>query len=131
MKQWASVPLRIGLGVIFIAHGLQKVFGIFSGTGIQGFSKMLSGLGFVPSIFWAYLVAYIELIGGILLILGIFTRLISVTFFIIMLTTIFKVHLGKGFFISSGGYEYSLFIALVCIALIILGGGKLNISERL
>lgn len=131
MKQWASLPLRVGLGIIFIAHGLQKAFGMFSGPGIEGFSKMLAGLGFMPSIFWAYLVAYIELIGGVFLILGILTRLTSGLLFIIMATAVLKVHLGKGFFLSSGGYEYSLFIALASLSLTILGGGKLSIIKKL
>ena len=131
MREWASLPLRIGLGAIFIAHGLQKVFGMFSGPGIEGFSKMLADLGFAPSVFWAYLVAYIELIGGIFLILGILTRLTSGLLFIIMAVALLKVHLNSGFFLSNGGYEYSLFLALACLSLLILGGGKLSISKKL
>ena len=131
MKEWASLPLRIGLGAIFIAHGLQKVFGMFSGPGIQGFSKMLGNLGFAPAIFWAYLVAYIELIGGVFLILGILTRVTSGLLFIVMAVAVLKVHLEGGFFLSAGGFEYSLFLALVCLSLIISGGGKLSITKKL
>ena len=74
MSSWASLVLRLSLGIMFTAHGLQKAFGLFEGSGIEGFTSMLSGLGFTPAAFWAYLAAYLELIGGIFLILGILVR---------------------------------------------------------
>jgi len=49
MEKWASLPLRLGLGIIFIGHGAQKAFGIFGGPGIQGFAKMLASLKFSPA----------------------------------------------------------------------------------
>ena len=50
MREWASLPLRIGLGIVFVAHGLQKTFGLFGGPGIDGFMAMLSGFGIVPDL---------------------------------------------------------------------------------
>ncbi|MFH1359633.1 MAG: DoxX family protein [Candidatus Omnitrophota bacterium] len=56
--------LRIGLGTIFLAHGLQKVFGVFGGPGIEGFTGMMKNLGFSFPVFWAWTAALGELLGG-------------------------------------------------------------------
>lgn len=130
MIDWAIFVLRIGLGVMFMAHGLQKAFGLFGGPGISGFSGMLSGLGFSPALFWAYLAAYAELIGGLFLLLGIFTRGASSLLLIFIIVAAFKVHLSKGFFLASGGFEYTFIIASICIALILLGGGRFTLFKR-
>jgi putative oxidoreductase len=129
MKEWAVIPLRLGLGVMFMAHGLQKIFDPFGG--IEGFSKMLSDIGFYPPTFWAYAVAYVELIGGLFLILGLFTRLCSALLLIVMAVAVAKVHLPFGFFIMVGGFEYNFVIMAMCISLIMTGGGKLSITKRL
>jgi len=115
---------------MFAAHGLQKAFGLFNGPGIGGFSEMLSGLGFKPAIFWAYLAAYAELVGGILVGLGLFTRGAASLLLILIIVAGVKVHLNNGFFLSKGGVEYAFIIASICIALIITGGGKFSISDK-
>lgn len=130
MKQFAALPLRLGLGVIFIAHGLQKAFGAFAGPGIEGFSKFLSSLGFAPAGLWAYAAAYTELLGGLFLILGIATRISSGLIFIVIAVAALKVHLAKGFFLSSGGFEYTLLILCACLSLIIYGPGKWSITKK-
>ncbi|MFA5411411.1 MAG: DoxX family protein [Candidatus Omnitrophota bacterium] len=126
----AVLILRLGLGIMFIAHGLQKVAGMFGGPGIKGFSEMLSGLGFAPALFWACLAGYTELIAGTFLILGIFVRSASALLLILMVVAAIKVHLAKGFFLSGGGFEYVFIIACVCLALILLGGGKFSITKN-
>lgn len=130
MTEWASLPLRIALGFIFMAHGSQKAFAAFGGPGIKGFSGMLSTLGFAPAVFWAYLAVCVELFGGLFLILGIFPRISAALIFILISVATFKVHLGKGFFISGGGYEYNLLILAACLALMIMGAGNLSISKK-
>lgn len=127
---WASLILRIGLGIMFMAHGLQKVFGVFGGPGIKGFSQMLSGLGFVPAVFWANLAAYVELLGGLCLVVGLLVRSSAVLLFILILVATYKVHFTKGFFLSAGGFEYTFIIATVLIALFFLGAGKFSISNK-
>jgi putative oxidoreductase len=115
---------------MFAAHGAQKAFGLFGGPGVKGFSEMLSGLGFSYPLVWAYIAAYTEVIGGIFLILGLFTRGSAALLFILMAVAIIKVHLAKGFFLSQGGFEYAFIIASVCIALILLGPGKFSITNK-
>ena len=127
---WAILILRLGLGIIFTAHGLQKVLGLFGGSGITGFSKMLGGLGFLPVLFWAYLAAYVELIAGLSVIAGLFVRTASFLLLVVMAVAVLKVHLKKGFFLANGGFEYNFVIICVCIALIILGSGKFGITSR-
>lgn len=121
---WALLILRVCLGVMFSAHGLQKAFGSFGGPGISGFSGMLSGLGVSPALFWAYVAAYTELIGGIFLIAGVLTRLSSLLLLILIVFAAIKVHLMHGFFAGQGGFEYTFIIASVCLVLLIAGPGK-------
>lgn len=130
MIDLASLILRLGLGIMFLAHGLQKVFGLFGGPGMDGFSKMLAGLGFSPAAFWAYLAAYVELLGGLALITGLSTRISSLLLLILIVVATVKVHLAKGFFLSNGGFEYNLIIASVCLALMIMGTGKYGINKK-
>jgi putative oxidoreductase len=129
MADLAILVLRLALGFMFAAHGLQKAFGLFGGPGIGSFSEMLSGLGFKPSFFWAYLAAYSELVGGILLISGFLTRGAAAVLLILIVVAAFKVHLNKGFFLSKGGFEYTFIIFSVCLALILLGPGKFTILK--
>jgi len=131
MVDWAILLLRVSLAIVFVAHGLQAAFGMFQGPGINGFSSMLSGLGFKPVLLWAYIAAYTQLIGGILLGLGIFTRFAAASIFIFMTVATLKVHLAKGFFIQAGGFEYNFVIGCICIALIILGPGRFSIINKL
>ena len=126
----AILVLRLCLGAVFVAHGLQAAFGLFGGPGVEGFSKMLSGMGFAPALFWAYVGAYTELVGGLFLVFGIFTRIAALFILIFMAVAVLKVHLSHGFFIQTGGYEYNFVIICVCIALIILGGGKFSITKK-
>jgi putative oxidoreductase len=131
MNSLASLVLRLGLGVIFAAHGTEKVFGAFGGSGIQGFAKMLEGLGFVPATPWAYVAAYTELLGGISLIVGAFTRAWSVLLLVLIIVATVKVHLKNGFFLTAGGFEYNLIILCGLISLIILGAGKFSLTRKL
>jgi len=130
MIDLAILVLRLGLGTMFMAHGLQQAFGLFKGPGIGGFSEMLSGLGFKPAVFWAYLAAYTELIGGLFVISGLFTRGAAVMLLIFIVVAGVRVHLGKGFFLSKGGFEYTYIIACMCLALILLGAGKFSLFNK-
>ncbi|MCX5695960.1 MAG: DoxX family protein, partial [Candidatus Omnitrophica bacterium] len=127
MVDWAILVLRVGLGVMFAAHGLQKTIGLFGGPGVKGFSEMLSGLGFSNSVIWAYIAAYTELIGGICVVTGLFTRGAALLLLILIVVAAIKVHIAKGFFLSNGGFEYVFIIASICVALILLGPGKFSL----
>jgi len=131
MVDLASLVLRLGVGVMFFAHGLQMAFGMMGGPGVQGFSKYLSSLGMAAALFWAYIAAYSVLIGGLFLIFGIFVRISSIILIIFMVVAILKVHLSKGFFISNGGFEYNFIVICALIVLLLLGAGKFSITNKL
>lgn len=122
--------LRLGLGIMFFAHGLQMGLGKLGGPGVEGFSRMLAGMGFTPAIFWSSLAGYTALIGGLCLILGVLPRSASLALLIFISVAAVKVHLAKGFFLQNGGYEYNFVIACGCIALILLGAGKISIFNK-
>ncbi len=120
--EWALTIVRIMLGIIFIAHGAQKVLGLFGGSGLQGFVQWSATLG-IPS--WlAYCAAISELIAGILLVLGIASEIGALLVIGIMFGAIYFVHLKNGFFTQNGGYEYALSLLVFASAVLIGGPGK-------
>jgi putative oxidoreductase len=93
-----TVPLRLALGVIFIAHGSDIVFGAFGGKGLAAFTSGQTPFGFMqPAWLWLGMAAFSQLVGGVLVLLGLFTRLALLIAFV-MLTAMFGVHLKSGFF---------------------------------
>jgi putative oxidoreductase len=130
VKNYAVVPLRLALGIIFIYHGLQKAFGFFGGPGIEGFAGMLTHINIPYPQILAIIVASIELIGGIFLFLGTLVRLSATSILMVMLVALAKIHFANGFSIMKGGYEYILLIILTCIAVIISGPGSLSITRK-
>ena len=71
-----------------------------------------------------------DCIGGLCLILGLFTRISASLLFILIVVAALKVHIGKGFFLADGGYEYAFIIDCMCLALIISGGGKISLLKK-
>ncbi|MFN2455788.1 MAG: DoxX family protein [Pyrinomonadaceae bacterium] len=128
---WITVPLRLALGIIFIAHGSQKVFGAFGGKGLAAFMSGPTPFGFMqPSSFWLGAAAFSELIGGVLVLLGLCTRLGALFISFVMLTAIFGFHLKNGFF-APQGYEYPYALLGICLALLIAGGGHASLDGQL
>ena len=124
-SDFAPVVLRLAVGVIFLAHGYQKWTG-----GVDSVAMFFSSAGIPMAMFSAYLVTYLELIGGALLILGIFTHLVSKLFAIEMAIAFFFVHASKGFFLNQGGYEFVLLLFAASVSLMITGGGKWALGDR-
>ncbi len=104
VDEYAEPILRIALGAILIPHGMQKLFGAFGGMGFAGNAALFDRIGFTPGIFWGTLVGCTELIGGILLILGLFTRFAAAAVVIFMIMGV-KFTSAKGFFWTQGGSE--------------------------
>lgn len=123
--------LRVLIGVMFLAHGSQKLFGAFDGPGITGFAAMLAGTGLPNPTLFAYLAAGSEFFGGLFLTLGLLTRLAIFPPLVVMIVAITKVHWAQGFFLQKGGFEYPLMIAGALLALLSLGGGKFSIDQKI
>src|SRR3954451_2943662 len=112
--------LRLVLGVIFIGHGAQKLFGSFGGPRISGFAKMLEQLGVKPAKPMAILAGLAEFLGGILVILGFLAPLAALALIGVMIVAILRVHLKTGFFVTNGSYEFSLALAGMALPLLIV-----------
>lgn len=121
--------LRIVLGVVFMAHGSQKLFGMFGGYGLEGTGKFMASLGLTPGYFMALLAGLGEFVGGLFLTMGLLARVAGLTTLIVSIVAMLSVHISKGFFMSSGGIEYVLILAAASIAILVEGGGKLAVDN--
>ena len=129
-KQWATIPLRIALGVIFLAHGGQKLFGWLGGKGLVATAGFFAGkLGMTPGMLWAALAGIGEFGGALLLLFGLFTRLGALSISIVMLVAISKVHWGT--FFMPTGIEFAFSLLCSAVALLIAGGGKFSLDAWL
>src|SRR6201987_2728406 len=122
VERYAELILRVTLGGILIPHGMQKLFGAFGGMGFAGNAALFDRIGFTPGVFWGTLVGCTELIGGILLVLGLFTRFAAAAVVIFMIMG-GKFTSAKGFFWTQGGSEYALLIGFCPLFFLIRGGG--------
>lgn len=126
-----TLPLRIGTGVIFAAHGAQKLFGWFGGYGLEGTAGWMASIGLAPGLLMAALAGSAEFFGGLALIAGAAIRPTAVMLAITMLVAIFSVHISNGLFIANNGYEFALALLVAMLALIIRGAGSLSVDAVL
>jgi putative oxidoreductase len=127
----APLALRVPVGIIFIAHGAQKLFGWFGGYGLEGTGKFMASIGLEPGYLMALLAGGAEFFGGIALLLGLLVRPASVVLAFTMLVAIFGVHFSKGLFMSNGGYEFGLALLAVSVALAVSGAGRFSVDAAL
>ena len=128
---WVTVPLRLTLGIIFIAHGAQLVFGAWNGPGLKGMMGMPTPFGFMrPAWLWMAAAALSQLVGGVLVLLGLLTRVGAFLLACVMLTALVGVHLKSGFFLPTG-IEYTFALLGIALALLIAGGGQASADNAL
>jgi putative oxidoreductase len=121
LQPLALFVMRLALGAVMVGHGYPKVFG-----GLHHHVQMVAGLG-LPG--WtAYLSAFAEFFGGLLVLLGLFTRAAAFAICIDMSVAIAKVHFHNGL-MGNGGYEFPLALAAIAFALIFFGGGAIAIDH--
>ena len=125
--QVALALLRIVVGVVFLVHGWQKLF-MF---GLEGTAGFFGSIGIPAPMVMATIVTFVELLGGLALILGLFTRLAAIPIAITMLVALFAVHLPNGFFVSDGGYEWVLTLLVANVSLVLAGGGAFAVDNIL
>jgi len=130
-KECGILFIRVGLGVVFIAHGAQKLFGLFGGSGLAGTVGFMENMGFYPAIFWGTALACAEFFGGLFALLGLFSRWAGLFLAIVMSTAVFTVHLKNGLFLSDRGFEYVGSLLCMAMALTINGGGSLSLDRLL
>jgi putative oxidoreductase len=126
-----ALLLRVPVGIILAAHGAQKLFGWFGGYGLAGTAKWMASIGLEPGTLMALLAGGGEFFGGLMLILGLFTRLGAALNVVAMAVALFWVHGAHGLFLSNNGFEYALALLAATAALLVMGGGKLSVDAVL
>jgi len=128
---YTSAFLRIAMGLWYIPHGMQKLFGAWGGT-VAGLAKGIEGvLGWTPGIFWAYYIGSLEFFGGILLVLGLFTRPIAALFIGFMYVAAFHFNINRGYFWTQGGTEMPLLLLVIALIILVRGGGEYSLDRKL
>jgi len=126
---WSLLVLRVALGIVFMAHGAQKLFGAFGGPGLAAIVQMLGPIG--------YLVSIGEFFGGLGLVLGILPRFSAASIVVIMLGAIALVHGKVGFFMNwtgkqaGEGFEYHLLAIAALAPIVIAGPGRFAVARFL
>ena len=129
---WFTLPIRLGLAAVMVAHGSQKVLGIFNGSGFKAFIAGTTPFGFMrPAWLWLGAAALSELVGGLAVGLGFLTRVGAFFIACTMLTAIVGVHWPGGFFAANRGYEYPLALLAMAVALLISGAGQASVDKAL
>lgn len=113
---------RVALGVIFLAHGLQKL----NVWGLDGTSAAFESMGVPAAGFTAFLVTWLEILGGIALIIGLLTPIFAALLAIDMIGAIFITHVDNGIWVSDGGYELVLALGAASLMLAVVGAGKFS-----
>lgn len=127
VRDAAILLARLGLGIIFLAHGWQKLFTLGIGVTAAGFRQ----LGVPLPTLSAWFAALVELVGGAMLIVGLLVPIAGVLLFLDMLGAFFLVHVGKGLFISSGGSELVIALGVGSLLLAAVGAGMYSVDHAI
>jgi putative oxidoreductase len=137
MSRYGATLLRMALGAVYVAHGAQKLFGLWGGPGLTGTSRMLGQLGFTQTLPLAILVALTEFAGGLLLILGAGTLWAALALLVDMGVATYKVHWPNGFFLNwsvtpgrGHGIEFNVVLIAALLSLALTGPGALSLDDR-
>ena len=123
----ATLVARIGLGVVFIAHGWQK----FDTNGLDATKAGFEGMGIPLPEISAYFATFVELVGGAALLLGIFTPIVGILLFLNMLGAFVFVHYDKGVFVGENGYELVVALGVGALVLAAVGAGRISLDNAL
>jgi putative oxidoreductase len=127
----AALALRVPVGIIFAAHGAQKLFGWFGGYGLEGTGQFFASVGLNPGYLMALLAGAAEFFGGLALVFGVLVRPAAAALSFAMLIAIFAVHFSKGFFLDKGGYEYALALFAASLSLLFSGAGRYSVDRAI
>ena len=128
---WSALALRVPVGIIFAAHGAQKLFGWFGGYGLEGTAGWMDSIGLSPGMLMALLAGAAEFFGGLALIIGLLTRPAAAALSVAMLVAIFAVHFENGLFMANNGYEFGLALLAASVSLLFSGAGNLSADKLL
>ncbi|MGK9431893.1 DoxX family protein [Bacillus atrophaeus] len=123
--------IRLIIGLLFIGHGAQKLFGWFGGHGLKGTGGWFESIGMKPGITVALLAGLSELFGGTMFALGLLTPLAGIIIAGTMVMAIVKVHGANGLWVTNNGYEYNLTLLAVTIGIALTGPGQYAVDTFL
>lgn len=119
---WALLAVRIAAGVIFVAHGAQKLFGAFGGPGLDAIVGMMGPIGYAVSVG--------EFFGGLGLLVGFLSRFSAASLIVIMIGAIVKVHWQNGFFLGPQmGFEFNFALIGLLAAVLLAGAGRISLNR--
>ncbi|AWB46268.1 oxidoreductase [Paenibacillus sp. CAA11] len=124
---WGLLIIRIIVGLAFVGHGAQKLFGWFGGYGLKGTGGWFESIGVRPGVLMAFGVGLFELAGGLLFALGFWMPLAAVLIVLPMIGAIATVHGKNGFWATANGYELNLVFAIVAIGIALIGPGSYSL----
>ncbi|HEY4392095.1 MAG TPA: DoxX family protein [Paenibacillus sp.] len=123
--------IRLVVGISFIAHGAQKLFGWFGGYGLKGTGGWMDSLGLKPGVLMALMAGLGEFVGGLLFAAGLLTPIAGALIAITMLFAIISVHGKNGYWNTANGYEMNLLIIAVVIGVSLIGAGAYSLDAIL
>jgi putative oxidoreductase len=129
---WSRLLVRLALGIVFFAHGAQKVFGWFGGHGLRATIQVFQQHMKIPPAA-TVVAAFVECFGGLALVVGVLSRPVALAIIVLMLVAIAKVHWKNGFFLASApgrgnGWEFNFALVAMALAVLVGGGGALSID---
>lgn len=134
LERWAVLILQLFLGVVFVMHGAQKLFGpSFYGFPWQGYLGFFNKFGITPAPLWLWVVTITEFFGGLCIIFGFLTRFWAAGLVIDMTTAILKIHINIGFFwlTPGGGLEFPLTLGVLALMLVLMGPSFLAVDRAI
>jgi len=120
--------IRLVLGLTFIGHGVQKLFGWFGGYGLKGTGGWLDSIGVKPGVAAAFVIGLFEVVGGLLFVLGLWMPVAAALIIILMIGAIVTVHGKNGFWVTQNGIEYNVILIAISLALALIGPGAYSIG---
>ncbi|HUC92524.1 MAG TPA: DoxX family protein [Paenibacillus sp.] len=131
MEDMGILIIRVIVGLLFIGHGAQKLFGWFGGYGLKGTGGWFDSIGMKPGVAAALAAGLAEVIGGLLFGLGLLLPLGAALIAVSMLVAIVKVHGANGLWVTQNGYEYNLVLMVVAVGLALSGAGEYSLDAMM
>jgi putative oxidoreductase len=132
LKPYTYTFLRVMIGLFYVPHGMQKLFGLFGAATTEQFVAGFGRMGpFWGQAGWVYYIGSLEFFGGLLMAAGLFTRLVAIQFIGFMGMAVFVANVPNGWFWTKGGIEAPLILGVVCLVVLINGGGRFSIDHAI
>lgn len=132
-QSWALLVVRLALAIVILPHGMQKALGSFGGYGFEGTMGAFTGMG-MPWIL-AFMVILAEFVAPLLLIIGLGSRFMAFSIFLVMSgAMVIGGHVANGFFMNwygaqaGEGMEYFIIVLGAALSILIAGGGKFSLD---